>query len=146
MNHDECSYQLSHAYDCFLGTSSTYSAKNWMKKRCFHSSAQAFRWKSKRQGMKNFWSYLMNLTVNVLPVQWYAQITGTISSASLTIPKYGPLCLASTLSESVNALESRNLSCGNLYRTYSLQQQYLTDATDITGLLHTNNNNNTDNF
>jgi len=36
------SYQLSHAYDCFLGTSITYCAKNWMKK-CFHSSDEDFR-------------------------------------------------------------------------------------------------------
>jgi len=28
MNREEGSYQLSHAYDCFLGTSTTYCAKN----------------------------------------------------------------------------------------------------------------------
>jgi len=34
-------------YDCFLGTSTTYCAKNWTKKWCFHSAAKDFRWKSK---------------------------------------------------------------------------------------------------
>jgi len=32
MNREEGSYQLSHAYDGFLGTSITYCAKNRMKK------------------------------------------------------------------------------------------------------------------
>jgi len=48
---EEGSYQLSHAYDCFLGTSTTYCVKNRMKKWCFHSSDEDFRWKSKRQGI-----------------------------------------------------------------------------------------------
>jgi len=39
MNREEGSYRLSHAYDCFLGTSITYCARNQMKKRCFHSSS-----------------------------------------------------------------------------------------------------------
>jgi len=32
MSCEEGSYQLSHAHDCFLGTSTTYCAKNQMKK------------------------------------------------------------------------------------------------------------------
>jgi len=32
MNHEEGSYQLSHAYDCFLGTGLTYCTKNRKKK------------------------------------------------------------------------------------------------------------------
>jgi len=31
MKREEGSYQLSHAYDCFLGTSATYCAKNRKK-------------------------------------------------------------------------------------------------------------------
>jgi len=50
MNHEEGSYQLSHASDCFLSTSTTYCAKNRLKKWYFHSSDEDFRWKSKRQG------------------------------------------------------------------------------------------------
>jgi len=52
MNSEEGSYQLSQVEDYFLGTSITYCAKNRMKKRCFYSSDEDFRWKSKRQGMK----------------------------------------------------------------------------------------------
>jgi len=56
MNREEGGYQPSHAYDSFLGTSTTYCAKNRMKKRCFHSSDEDFGWKLKQQGIKNFWS------------------------------------------------------------------------------------------
>ena len=54
INREEGSYQLSHAYDCFLGTFVTYCAKNWMKKWCFYSSDESFWWKSKskRQGLR----------------------------------------------------------------------------------------------
>jgi len=49
------------------------------------------------------------------------QITRESASVPRTTPKYDPFCCASILSESLNALESRNLSHGNLYNTYSLQ-------------------------
>ena len=64
MNREEGSYQLSHAYDCFLGTyTTTYCTKNRMKKWYFHSSDEDLQWKSKRQGIKYCWSYLMNLYI-----------------------------------------------------------------------------------
>jgi len=56
MNREEVSYQLSHADDCFLGTSIAYCAKNWMKKRYFHSSDEDFWLNWKRQGMQKFLS------------------------------------------------------------------------------------------
>ena len=58
-----------------------------------------------------------------------AQITTGSSLVPRTTPKYGPFCCASILSQSLNALKSRNLSCGNLYRTKSLQQRCTNELT-----------------
>jgi len=57
MNREEGSYQLSHMYDCFLGTSTTYYLllqEPDKRNDVFHSSDKVFRRKSKCQGIEIF--------------------------------------------------------------------------------------------
>jgi len=53
VNCEDGSYQLTHANNCLLGTSTTHCAKNRMKKWCFHSSGEDFQWKSKTSRYNN---------------------------------------------------------------------------------------------
>ena len=60
MNCEEGSYQLSHAYNCFLGTPATYCAKNLEEELIFHSSDEEFQWKPKCKRYINFLLVQMN--------------------------------------------------------------------------------------